>query len=112
LRVCASNPVSTDKPGQSSVDHDLGTGIAGLGDNSLALFNEQPVSLGKLPPDLAFLAEVERCLDAENPETIEDLQLLKLKVQQALQTPFDPNSPARETVPFPPKYPHLIQKIL
>lgn len=55
---------SSEKPGAD--DDNAGTGLVGdFGSSGVDSFNQQEVKLGSLPPDLAFLSDMERYLAAD-----------------------------------------------
>jgi transcription initiation factor TFIID subunit 5 len=54
----------TDKPGTDS--ENVGTGLVGdYGEIGVDSFNQQEIKLGPLPPELSFLADMERYLAAD-----------------------------------------------
>ncbi|KAI8903095.1 WD40-repeat-containing domain protein [Gorgonomyces haynaldii] len=83
-----------EKPG---MEEGTGTGLIGE-QTPLDEFNQQQIKLGPLPPDLQYLVELERFLDAD---PIEDGPEIKQLIEKEKE--MDVDAPSRENVPLPPK---------
>ncbi|KAJ3053007.1 Transcription initiation factor TFIID subunit 5 [Rhizophlyctis rosea] len=94
--------VTLDKPTVENEQHEpmgLIGSIPGQSMTTLDEFNQQPLLLGQLPPDVTFLTEVERRLKEEGADSNAAILegLANLKQEQNV------DAPSRETLKIPPK---------
>ncbi|KAI9353330.1 WD40-repeat-containing domain protein [Zopfochytrium polystomum] len=99
--------VDHQRPGMYSALDDA-TGLTGLTFSEMETFNQQPVSLGLLPPDPWVVSEIESALTQNRMDVGE----MRDELLSNLKREPPPDAPARETVPLPnPKFSDILREI-
>ncbi|KAH9262257.1 hypothetical protein BASA82_000706 [Batrachochytrium salamandrivorans] len=101
----------SDKAGYNidEVDPDDGAGLVGPHISHLQSFNREPLLLGRLPPDVQFLSDVEKAIALQREEDAEDL---KQQVDTLMKASAEADAPRRDNVPLPPRRRFEIQEEL
>ncbi|KAK6096089.1 hypothetical protein BDEG_21845 [Batrachochytrium dendrobatidis JEL423] len=89
------------------IDPDDGAGLIGQYISQLQSFNREPLLLGRLPPDVQFLGDVEKAIALQR---VEDTDELKQQIDATLKATTEPDAPSRENVPLPPRRRFEIQE--